>query len=214
MLLGERRQHILAFMQNEGRALVGDLSKKLGISQITIRKDLDYLQSRGLVERTHGGALPVQAGALADPSLQEKEKQHHNEKLRIATAAVKLVQEGQCIMLDSGTTTTAVARALKKFNTLTIITNGVNIAAELTATNFEVILTGGSSCFAIMQRRKAHKLRIDIELLNDATNHAIRARRIGLQTELDRREQPQHLAEYDIHRRPVSIIDVIEGSAV
>jgi DeoR family transcriptional regulator of aga operon len=144
MLLGERRQHILAVIQNEGRVLVGALSKQLGISQITIRKDLDYLQSRGLVERTHGGALPVQAGALADPSLQEKEKQHHNEKQRIAAAGVKLVQEGQCVMLDSGTTTTAVARALKKFNSLTIITNGVNIAAELTATNFEVILTGGT----------------------------------------------------------------------
>jgi DeoR family transcriptional regulator, aga operon transcriptional repressor len=144
MLLGERRQHILAVVQSEGRALVGDLSKKLGISQITIRKDLDYLQSRGLIERTHGGALPAQVGALADPNLQQKEKQHHQEKLRIATAAVKLVQEGQCIMLDSGTTTTALARVLKKFNSLTIITNAVNIAAELAGTNFEVIMTGGT----------------------------------------------------------------------
>ena len=144
MLLGERRQHILGVIQGEGRALVGDLSKNLGISPITIRKDLDYLQSRGLVERTHGGALPAQAGALADPTLQEKERQHYQEKLRIAAAALKLVREDQCIMLDSGTTTTTLARALKKFNSLTVITNAVNIAAELAGTNFEVIMTGGT----------------------------------------------------------------------
>ena len=144
MLLGERRQHILTVIENEGRVLVGGLSENLGISQITIRKDLDYLQSRGLVERTHGGALSIQVGTMEDPSLQEKEAQHQQEKLRIAAAAVKLVQEGQCVMLDSGTTTTALARALRKFHSLTVITNGVNIAAELATTSFEIILTGGA----------------------------------------------------------------------
>ena len=143
MLIEERRQHILAVAQNEGRVRVRDLSKALGISQITIRKDLDHLQGRGLLHRSHGGALPAQPGALFDPTLQEKEKSHHNEKVRIAAAAAELVQEGQCVMLDSGTTTTAVALALKKFSQLTIITNGVNIAAELTGTHFDVILTGG-----------------------------------------------------------------------
>lgn len=143
MLIEERRQHILAIAQSEGRVRVRDLSKALGISQITIRKDLDYLQAKGLLQRSHGGALPAQHGALFDPSLQEKEKSHHGEKERIAAAAVELVKEGQCVMLDSGTTTTAIAHALKRFSHLTIITNAVNIAAELTNTNFEVILTGG-----------------------------------------------------------------------
>ncbi|MES2220713.1 MAG: DeoR/GlpR family DNA-binding transcription regulator [Acidobacteriota bacterium] len=140
MLIEERRQHILAIAQSEGRVRVRDLSKALGISQITIRKDLDHLQGRGLLHRSHGGALPAQPGALFDPTLQEKEKRHHTEKVRIAA---ELVQEGQCVMLDSGTTTTAVALALKKFSHLTIITNAVNIAAELTGTQFDVILTGG-----------------------------------------------------------------------
>lgn len=144
MLIDERRQHILLVVQNEGRALVGDLSAKLGISQITIRKDLDYLQSKGLISRTHGGALPVNSGALFDPSLKEKQKQHFQEKQKIADAAVKMIKEGQCIMLDSGTTTTAIALALKRFSRLTVITNAVNIAAELTGTDFEVILTGGT----------------------------------------------------------------------
>jgi DeoR family transcriptional regulator, aga operon transcriptional repressor len=144
MLIEERRQHILSLAQQHGRVLVEELSESLGISRITIRKDLDYLQLRGALQRTHGGALLPQAGALFDPSLKEKEGLHLQEKQRIAAAAVNLVQEGQCVLLDSGTTTTAIARALKKFSRLTIITNAVNIAAELSGTDFEVLLTGGS----------------------------------------------------------------------
>lgn len=144
MLIDERRQHILSLIQSHGRVLVGELSRNLGISQITIRKDLEYLQSKGLVQRTHGGALRLQSGALSDPSLHEKQKQHSQEKQRIAAAAADMVEEGQCVMLDSGTTTAAVALALKRFSQLTVITNAVNIAAELANTNFEVILIGGT----------------------------------------------------------------------
>ena len=144
MLIAERRQYIVALAQKHGRVLVEELSHSLGISQITIRKDLDYLQSRGVLQRTHGGALLPGSGALSDPSLQEKEGRHSQEKQRISAAAVNLVQEGQCVLLDSGTTTTAIARALKKFSHLTIITNAVNIAAELSGTDFEVLLTGGA----------------------------------------------------------------------
>jgi DeoR family transcriptional regulator, aga operon transcriptional repressor len=109
MLIDERRQHILELIQNQGRALVSDLSEQLNISQITIRKDLDYLQSKGVIQRSHGGALRVQSSALIDPTLQEKQKHNFREKERIATAATKMVEEGQCIILDSGTTTTALA---------------------------------------------------------------------------------------------------------
>ena len=144
MLIEERRQHIVALAQQHGRVLVEELSESLGISRITIRKDLDYLQSRGALQRTHGGALLPGPGALSDPSLQEKEGLHSKEKQRISAAAVSLVKEGQCVLLDSGTTTTAITRALKSFSQLTIITNAVNIAAELSGTNFEVLLTGGS----------------------------------------------------------------------
>ena len=144
MLIEERRQYIVALAQQHGRVLVEDLSQSLGISRITIRKDLDYLQSRGALQRTHGGALLPGNGALADPSLKEKEGRHSVEKQRIAAAAVSLVEEGHCVLLDSGTTTTAIARMLKNFSRLTVITNAVNIAAELSNTDFEVLLTGGS----------------------------------------------------------------------
>lgn len=144
MLIDERRQHVLSLIQRDGRVLVAELSETLGISRITIRKDLDYLESKGLVQRTHGGALAPRGGALFDPSLKEKEKQHSEEKKRIADAAVKLVQEGQCILLDSGTTTTAIAARLRSFSRLTVITNAINIAAELAGTELEVLLTGGT----------------------------------------------------------------------
>ena len=144
MLIEERRQHVVTLIQRDGRVLVRELSEQLGLSRITIRKDLEYLQSRGLIQRTHGGALASQSGALFDPSLGEKEKLHQKEKQRIAEAAITLVHEGQCIILDSGTTTTTIARALRALSRLTVITNAVNIAAELSNTDFEVILTGGT----------------------------------------------------------------------
>ncbi len=144
MLIDERRQYILERIQKQGRALVTDLSDELKISQITIRKDLDWLQSQGLIQRSHGGALRIPSNALADPTLQEKQKQHFVEKQKIAAAAIKMVEEGQCVILDSGTTTTAIAQGLKHFGQLTVITNAVNIAAELVGTDFEVILIGGS----------------------------------------------------------------------
>lgn len=143
MLMGERRQHILSLLHRDGRVLVSELSESLGISPITIRKDLDQLELRGLVQRTHGGALAPQ-NMMLDPSLKDKEHHQEKEKQRIAAAAAKLVSEGQCILLDSGTTTTMVARALRHFSRLTIVTNAVNIAQELGDTDFEIILTGGT----------------------------------------------------------------------
>ena len=144
MLIEERRQHVLATIQREGRALVSELSDSLQISRITIRKDLDHLEARGLIQRTHGGALISQSGTSQDRSIQEKQQVHLAEKQRIAVAAAKLVQDGQCVLLDSGTTTTAVARALRDLKGLTVITNALNIASELSGTDFDVILIGGT----------------------------------------------------------------------
>ena len=144
MLVEERRQYILELAQRHGRVLVAALAKDLNISALTIRKDLEELQDRGILQRTHGGALFSNSGTLFDPSLKEKERHQADEKRRIAAAAAALVQEGQCILLDSGSTTMAVAKALKKLHRLTVITNAINIAAELGSTDFEIILTGGT----------------------------------------------------------------------
>jgi len=143
MLNEERRRAIVKLLNREGRVLVTTLARQFKTSQVTIRKDLDILQSQGLAHRSHGGAL-ISEGVLEDPTLREKEKLHHKEKLRIAAAAAGMVKEGQVVILDSGTTTTAIARALRTVRKLTIVTNAVNIAADLAGTEIEVILTGGT----------------------------------------------------------------------
>jgi len=144
LLNEERRSAILELINREGRVLVNELATTFNTSQVTIRKDLEILHADGLLHRTHGGALPSREGALADPTLREKEKLHRKEKLRIAEAAASMVSEGQVVILDSGTTTTAIARALRSFHNLTVVTNAVNIVSELSGTDVEVIVTGGA----------------------------------------------------------------------
>jgi DeoR family transcriptional regulator of aga operon len=144
MLSEERRRAILDLVQDDGRVLVRDLAKRFRTSLITIRKDLEFLHHQGQLERTHGGALPVKTGALMDSSLQEKERLHRPEKTRIAAAAARMIGKGQVIILDSGTTTTTIARSCRHLKNLTIITNAINIAAELADSTVEVILTGGA----------------------------------------------------------------------
>jgi DeoR family transcriptional regulator of aga operon len=140
----ERRRAILEILNRDGRVLVTELSRHFRTSQVTIRKDLEVLHKQRHLQRTHGGALLARDGVLEDPTLREKEQLHRKEKLHIAAAAARMVEEGQVVILDSGTTTTAIARALRSFRNLTIITNAVNIAAELAGTVLEVILTGGT----------------------------------------------------------------------
>jgi DeoR family transcriptional regulator of aga operon len=144
LLNEERRRAILDSLSRDGRVLVGDLARQFETSQVTIRKDLEILHAHGLLHRTHGGALPSREGVLLDPTLSEKEKLHRREKIRIAEAAAAMVQEGQVVILDSGTTTTAIARALRGFHNLTVVTNAVSIASELAGADVEVILTGGT----------------------------------------------------------------------
>ena len=144
MLSEERRREVLEILRTDGRVLVRDLARRFRTSLITVRKDLEALHHQGQLDRTHGGALAVLAGALQDQTLQEKERQHRQQKLRIAAAAVRMIRPGQVIILDSGTTTTAIARGCRQLRGLTVITNGTNIAAELADSQADVILTGGS----------------------------------------------------------------------
>lgn len=143
MFVVERRRAILEVLNRVGCVLVSELAEQFDASLVTIRKDLAVLFAQGCVHRIHGGALPAGYGSLKDLTLGEKEKLQNAEKVRIGAAAVSKVKDGQVIILDSGTTTTAIARALRGFRQLTVITNAINIATELAGTTVEVILTGG-----------------------------------------------------------------------
>jgi DeoR family transcriptional regulator of aga operon len=131
LLIEERRRRICELLREEGRVTVEALASRFGTSQVTIRADLSALESAGALTRTHGGALLREEEA--DEPLGVKQLQHHAEKVRIAQAAVALIRDGETIILDSGTTTAEIARALRKtdLKSINVITNALNLAALL-----------------------------------------------------------------------------------
>src|ERR1700741_5467186 len=143
-----RHEYILQRVQETGTGAVEELCTTLGASIATIRRDLEDLEQRSLLRRTRGGAVRI--GPLFykpfrnDSSFQDKVSSFAEEKRRIALAAAKLVSTGQTIALTGGTTTTEVVRSLKVLSDISIITNTVNVAMELSnRKDIEVIVTGG-----------------------------------------------------------------------
>src|SRR5690242_21122946 len=132
LLTEQRRRSVLDLVDQEGQVTVADLVKRFAISAVTVRGDLDTLASIGAIVRSHGGAVR-RLESSQDYPLRTKETLHREEKVRIGKAAAALVQPGETIILDSGTTTVEVARHLKKMKIqpLTVITNALNIALEL-----------------------------------------------------------------------------------
>jgi len=143
-----RQDRILEALQSSGLVTVDGLCEMLQISIATVRRDLQDLEDRALLRRARGGAVPI--GPLFyepfrhDTSFQEKVSSFAEEKRRIARAAARLVRPGDTIALSGGTTTTEVARGFMSIEGLTIITNTINVAMELSACKgIEVIVTGG-----------------------------------------------------------------------
>ena len=141
-----RRALILQLLDQNAEVRVTEIARNTGISEVTIRKDLNALQRRNLLIRTHGGAMRKPVDNLnEDTAIDKKRMFNFLEKQRIGEEAVKLIKDGDIIMLDSGTTTMEVAKNLDKFHNLHIITNAMNIATELTRyKRFDIILLGGT----------------------------------------------------------------------
>ena len=143
MLNLERHSKILELIEESGKVEVGDLSRLFSTSEVTIRNDLKELHKQGLIRRAHGGAVRKET-VNVDASLQVKTSLHAEEKRRIGVAAAVLIQDGDSIILDSGSTTQQIAKEIKNRKDLTVITNGINIAMELLgATGVRLILLGG-----------------------------------------------------------------------
>lgn len=137
-----RRVYILEQLSTHGQVDVNSLSEKLGVSEVTIRNDLSRLEQKNLLVRARGGAL--KADRVGDFTLSDKNKQHLEEKKRIGKAAAGLIEEGETIILDSGTTTMEITRNLSKIANLTVITNALNVASQLAEhQNVNVIIPGG-----------------------------------------------------------------------
>ena len=145
LLTEQRRRNLLDLVDQQGQVTVSDMVKRFAISAVTVRSDLDALASLGAVVRSHGGAVR-RLEATQDYPLRTKETLHHEEKVRIGKVAAELVQPGETIILDSGTTTAEVARHLKrmKIQPLTVITNALNIGMELAdSPGVSLIMIGG-----------------------------------------------------------------------
>lgn len=143
----QRATEMLHLLLSRGKTSVEEMAEVFGTSAASVRRDLARLEERGLVHRTHGGAML--AGQTYEPfrldaSFQVREDRFAAEKGRIAAAAVALIGERETIGLTAGTTTTAVARALRLSKGLRVVTNAVNIAMDLsTAEGLDTVLTGG-----------------------------------------------------------------------
>ena len=142
MLSTERRLAINNKIQKEKRLLISDLQKEFNTSVVTIRKDLDFLENKGVLKRVHGGAL-LNEYIGKNLSIAEKEKIRFKEKERIASFADSLIKEGDIIILDSGFTAVHIARKLKQRSGLRVITNGLNVANEIAESDNELIMIGG-----------------------------------------------------------------------
>ncbi|BAD41283.1 DeoR-family transcriptional regulator [Symbiobacterium thermophilum IAM 14863] len=145
MNIQERLDQILKHLQQHGQVQVRDLAQQFGVSEMTIRRDLERLAREGHLVRTYGGATAA-AGLIGEQPFAAKAVSHIEEKERIARAAADLVQDGDVVLLDAGSTTLAISRCLRGRKGLTVITVDLKIALELCdEPGIEVIVTGGTA---------------------------------------------------------------------
>ena len=143
LLSTNRHQQILDFVRDNKQATVAQLSQLMDVSETTIRRDLDKLQSMGEVRRVHGGAIALKRADPEPPALQRMDE-NAEAKQRIGVAAAALINEGETIFLGSGTTTLAVAGSLPQGGSYTVVTNSLTILNALAGRpNVTLIVLGG-----------------------------------------------------------------------
>jgi DeoR/GlpR family transcriptional regulator of sugar metabolism len=147
MLADERRRAILASLRSGGAVRVSDLAAALSVSEMTVRRDLDVLDSQDLLRKVHGGAV-TRHHRGEEPKSAEKARHMRAEKIAIAEAAATLVSDGMTIAIGAGTTTTELARALRSRSSITVITNSISVFELLTDGESDggpaVYLSGGA----------------------------------------------------------------------
>lgn len=139
----ERHKKIIDKISQEGQVKVQDLCNELGVSPVTIRKDLKLLEDKGILYRMHGGAT-LNNPYTIDRHVNEKEKIHLSEKMHIGAIAAEMVTANDAILIASGTTVLSLAKNIRPQENLTVITAALNVALELNQhSEIEVIQLGG-----------------------------------------------------------------------
>jgi DeoR/GlpR family transcriptional regulator of sugar metabolism len=136
----DRQQQLLARLQLEGEVKVAELREQFGVTEMTVRRDLEKLELAGLARRTFGGAIAISR----DVALRERTNVLLEEKARIGKEAALFIREGDSVFIDGGTTTLQVARALPRGLAVTVVTNALNIALELMEKGIQTHVTGGA----------------------------------------------------------------------
>jgi DeoR/GlpR family transcriptional regulator of sugar metabolism len=146
MLAQQRQQAILDLVQRHGGVRVADLVREFGVSDMTIRRDLEVLAERGLVTKVHGGATTVGAGSTEEPGFAAKSVRQRQEKEAIARRGAQLVRPGTAVAVSAGTTTWTLAHHLTDVPELTVVTNSIQIADvfyRAGRADQTIVLTGG-----------------------------------------------------------------------
>ena len=139
-----RWQKIQEIVNNDGMVQVNKLADQFGVSSMTIRRDLQSMYEKGMIERTHGGAVLVSKRNLLQPPVLLRLYEHAEEKQEIARAAARLIRNGEKIYIAAGTTTYWVAKAIAARSDLTVVTNSLPVANLLAVSkDMEVIVVGG-----------------------------------------------------------------------
>lgn len=152
----ERRHEIVLLTEQHGKVSVKQLSEQFGVSTVTIRYDLNELNKRGLIVRSRGGAIASNR-LTKELSIKEKQKDNYQVKKSIAKEVAGLINNGESIIIDSGTTTEEVASCLSSKEDLVVMTNGLNIANELARLpNCDVYMVGGQLRHKSMSFHDSH----------------------------------------------------------
>jgi DeoR family transcriptional regulator of aga operon len=162
-----RTERILRELRQTGSISVEQICALLNVSVATVRRDLQELADKGLLRRTHGGAVSIEPLFYEpfrhDSSFQEQIERHAEEKRRIALVAADMVQDGETIALTAGTTTTEVVRNIRNRRGVTVVTSTINVAMELTKRqDLEVFVTGGflrGDWFSLVGPAAGHAMR-------------------------------------------------------
>lgn len=147
MLATQRRQLILHSIDNDGAVTVSRLAISLGVSEMTVRRDLDILEKSGQVIKVHGGATAPRMNKSVEPGFAAKAQLEQNAKSAIAKLAIEMVQPGAAVALTAGSTTLAIAQGLLSIPNLTLITNSIRVAElfhDGAASDCEIIVIGGT----------------------------------------------------------------------
>ncbi|NLA93444.1 MAG: DeoR/GlpR transcriptional regulator [Spirochaetales bacterium] len=142
LIPADRQRQIIALIAQDGVVQVQDLSERFNVSVLTIRRDLDYLAEQGFIERTHGGAT-LRRSLPVEPSYAQKSLEYPTEKQAIAATVVAMIEEGDTLFINSGSTTFEVIKALRDHK-VTIVTNNIDAAwVANEEAQFSLILVGG-----------------------------------------------------------------------